>query len=251
MKFANKVVLITGATSGIGRQTALLFAREGASVVVSGRRELLGMELVEQIVGQGGHASFIGCDVSVPEQVEALVNGTLELYGRLDCAFNNAGIEGDMGPTVEADIENYQRVFDINVRGVLLSMKFQIQAMLKTGGGTIVNNSSVAGLVAMPGIGVYAASKHAVLGLTKAAALEVASSGVRINAVCPAAIETDMLERFTGGEEAFKSGLIDLHPIGRIGQAQEVAEAVLWLCSNESSFIVGHALPVDGGFLAR
>lgn len=249
--FQNKVVLITGATSGIGKVSALAFAKAGAKVIVSGRREAEGQAVVAEIKATGGEATFVKADVAVEADVAALVAKTVATYGRLDVAFNNAGVELT-GSIVDANEADYRRVFDINVWGVLISMKHEIPVMLKQGGGVIINTSSVAGHVGMGGASVYVASKHAVEGLTKAAALEYAKQGIRVNAVAPAAIETDMMNRFTGGgnEEAL-TYMRSLHPVGRLGRAEEIANPVLFLASDAASFITGASLNIDGGLLAQ
>jgi NAD(P)-dependent dehydrogenase (short-subunit alcohol dehydrogenase family) len=251
--FADKVAIVTGATSGIGRAAALAFAREGANVVVAGRREAEGADTVQQIQGAGGEATFVRADVSNEADVAALVAAACALYGRLDLAFNNAGIgEGTDGSTHEKSIDVYDKVMNTNVRGMFLCLKHEISAMLKVGAGAIVNNSSVSGLVGFPGAAVYVASKHAVLGLTKSAALEYASLGIRINAVAPGGTETPLLDRITGGSETDKRRqFIGFHPMGRIGTPEEIAEAVLWLCSDKSSFTTGHTLVVDGGWTTQ
>jgi NAD(P)-dependent dehydrogenase (short-subunit alcohol dehydrogenase family) len=254
-QFENKVVLITGGTSGIGRVTAVAFAKEGAKVVVSGRRKAEGAETVTLVEKAGGQGLFVQADVANEEQVKKLVQTTVDHFGRLDIAFNNAGVEAITQTTVDATAEEYDRVFNVNVKGVLLSMKYEIPALLKTGGGSIVNTSSIAGTIGMPGFGIYIASKHAVNGLTKTAALEVAKQGIRVNAVSPAAIQTDMLDRFigTGTPEAEqkKAYFAGMHPVGRLGQPEEIASAVLYLSSPGASFITGHDFIVDGGFTVQ
>ncbi len=248
--FSGKVALVTGGTSGIGKATALAFAKEGAKVVLSGRREKEGLAVVEEIT-KVGTAHFVQADVAKEADVKRLVEATVAKYGRLDVAFNNAGIEL-MGPIAEITEADYRKVFDINVWGVLTSMKYEIAAMRKTGGGAIINTSSIAGHIGFAGAGVYAATKHAVEGLTKSAALENAKQGIRVTAVAPAAIATEMIDRFVGGPESEQGkGLAALHPVGRMGRSEEVAAAVLYLASDAAKFTTGISLPVDGGFLAQ
>src|SRR3954468_12285639 len=247
--FENKIALVTGGTSGIGRAVAVALAAEGAKVVVSGRREKEGAETVSLVKKAGGEAFFMKTDVTDEDSVAALVQQTIQSYGKLDMAFNNAGTEGVLCPITEATLQNYSQVFDANVKGVFLSLKHEIRAMLKTGGGAIVNASSVAGSIGFPNFGLYTASKHAVLGLTRSTALEYARQGIRVNAVSPAAIETEMLDRaFGAGESDQKKFMATLHPIGRLGRSEEVASAVLYLFSPAASFITGHDSRVDGGF---
>ena len=246
-----KVALVTGGTSGIGRAAAIAYAREGANVVVAGRRAAEGEETVRLVRSQGREAIFVRTDVAQESQVKNLIARTLEQFGRLDFAFNNAGIEQAPTPFLEQTVETYDQVMDINVKGVWLSMKYEIPAMLKTGGGSIVNTSSGLGVIAMPGIEIYAASKHAVIGLTKSAALEFGKQGIRVNAVLPAAIDTEMFQRFAGDNPEFRAHVSALHPIGRIGKSEEIADAAIWLSSSKSSFVTGHSLLVDGGFTAQ
>jgi NAD(P)-dependent dehydrogenase (short-subunit alcohol dehydrogenase family) len=251
-EFDGKVALVTGGGSGIGRTTALAFARNGAQVVIGDRDVQRGKQTLSMIRDARGTASFRKTDVLVAAEVEGLVEHAIATFGRLDVAFNDAGIEGDVRPLVEQTEANYDAVMGINVRGVWLSMKYEIPRMLKQGGGAIVNSSSVAGVIGFPGIGIYVASKHAVIGLTKTAAVEYSAKGIRINAVNPGLIDTEMADRLAAGISARKKeDLAPLHPIGRIGRAEEVADAVLWLCSDKASFITGHSLIVDGGFTAR
>jgi NAD(P)-dependent dehydrogenase (short-subunit alcohol dehydrogenase family) len=250
--FEGKVALVTGGGSGIGRATALAFAREGAQVVIGNRNVQRGEETVAMIRKAGGTASFKRTDVLVAAEIESLVDHAVKTYGGLDLAFNNAGVEGTVAPIVQQTEADYDAVMDVNVKGVWLSMKYEIPRMLERGGGAIVNCSSVAGLIGFPNMAPYFASKHAVIGLTKVAALEFSAQGIRINAVNPAVIDTEMVDRIVEGFGTKKEDdLVPLHPIGRLGRVEEIAEAVLWLCSDKSSFVTGHSLVVDGGFTAR
>ena len=247
--FKNKTVLITGGTSGIGKVTALALADAGANVVITGRRAPEGQAVVAELGKAGGKHVFVQGDITDEAHIAKAVATAAGITGRLDGAFNNAGLELGNNPIVEANPADYRRVFDTNVLGVLLSMKHQIKAMGTTGGGSIVNNASIAGSIGMPGAGIYIASKHAVLGLTKTAAVEVARQGIRVNAVSPAAIDTDMFDRFTGGRNPdLMTAFAAMHPIGRIGKPSEIARPVLFLLSDDASFITGHDLKVDGGF---
>ena len=246
-----KVALITGGGSGIGRASALAFVREGAKAVISDVVVEGGEETVGMIKAAGGEASFVQADVSRAAEVEALIKTAVDTYGRLDCAFNNAGIEGVVAQTAECSEENWDRTIVINLKGVWLCMKYEIPQMLKQGGGSIVNTASGAGLVGFPALPAYAASKHGVVGLTKTAALEYAKSGIRVNAVCPGAIHTPMIERIIGSQPQMAEMFVALEPVGIMGRAEEVAEAVVWLCSGAASFVTGLAMSVDGGFVAQ
>ncbi len=246
-----KIALVTGAASGIGKATALAFAEHGAKVVVSDISKKEGEEVVHLIEKRGGHAIFVACDISKDAEVKNLLNRTLETYGRLDFAFNNAGIEGIEAATPDCTEENWDRVIDTNLKGVWLSMRYEIPLMLKQGGGSIVNCASIAGLVGFSEIPAYTASKHGVIGLTQTAALEFAKSKIRVNAVCPGVIHTPMVDRLTHGDATAEKGLVAAEPMGRMGKPEEIAEAVLWLCSDKSSFVTGHPLVVDGGWLAQ
>jgi NAD(P)-dependent dehydrogenase (short-subunit alcohol dehydrogenase family) len=249
-EFEGKVGLVTGGTSGIGRDTAVLFAKAGVKVVVAGRRELEGQETIKLVRAAGSDGLFVKTDVSKAAEVDALIQKAVEKFGRLDIAFNNAGIEGVWVPIVNQSEKDWDQTININLKGVWLCLKYEIRQMLKQGGGgAIVNMASIAGLIGSAGAAVYSASKHGVLGLTKTAALETARSGIRINAVCPAAIETSMAERLFGAPEVHKN-VLSFHPIGRFGKPEEVAEAVVWMCSNRASFMTGQSLVLDGGFLA-
>jgi NAD(P)-dependent dehydrogenase (short-subunit alcohol dehydrogenase family) len=243
------VVLITGALTGIGRATALAFAREGARVVVSGRRAEAGEALAQELRGLGAEAAFIQADVRDDRQVEALVDGAVARFGRLDVAVNNAGTEGQPGPVTEQSAETYAATFDTNVLGALLSMKHELRVMQAQGSGSIVNVSSILGKVAVAGTSVYTASKHAVEGLTKAAALEAAAYGVRVNAVAPGPVETGMLDRFTGNDDN-KAGLLQTIPLKRAGRPDEIAQTIVFLASDKASFLTGDSLSVDGGRIA-
>jgi NAD(P)-dependent dehydrogenase (short-subunit alcohol dehydrogenase family) len=251
-RVSGKVALITGGGSGIGRATAIVFGREGAKVVVADYNRAGGEETVRRIKNAGGEASFIEANVAVAKQVETMVAKTIETYGRLDCAFNNAGIEGEMGGNLaECSEENWGRIIAINLTGVFLCMKYEIPQMLKHGGGSIVNTASAAGLIGLPGGTAYVASKHGVAGLTKSAALEYAKSGIRINAVCPGFIRTAMVERVIDGGSISEDAMVAAEPIGRIGKPEEIANVVLFLCSDDASFVTGLPMPVDGGYVAQ
>ena len=240
------VVLITGALTGIGRATALAFARDGARVVVSGRREVEGKALEAELRDLGAEAEFIKADVRHDDEVRELVDQTVARYGRVDAAVNNAGSEGQPGLVTQQTAESYAATFNTNVLGTLLSMKHELRVMQAQGSGSIVNISSTYGHRGAAGASVYAASKHAVEGITKAAALEAAASGVRVNAVAPGPIETGMLNRFTGTAEA-KAALASRVPLGRVGAPEEIARTVVFLASDKASFVTGHVLTADGG----
>jgi NAD(P)-dependent dehydrogenase (short-subunit alcohol dehydrogenase family) len=249
--FSHRVAFVTGAANGIGKATANAFSASGAHVVLADTNIEVGQEVASEIRELGGSAHFIRCDVSKASDVEEAVKEAVKRFGRIDFAFNNAGIEGEQGSTADCTASNWQRVLDVNLTGVWHCMKYQIPEMLRQGGGTIVNCSSVAGLVGFEGIPAYVASKHGVVGLTKCAALELAKKNIRVNAVCPGVIQTPMIERFTHGEAQAQRLLVDGEPIGRVGQPSEVAMAVLWLCSSQSTFVTGHCMAVDGGWTAH
>jgi len=245
-----KVALVTGGTSGIGRDTAVLFAKAGAKVVVSGRREPEGNETVSLVRAAGGEGLFVKADVSKASDVDSLIQTTVQHFGRLDIAFNNAGIEGVWVPIARQSEEDWDQTIAINLKGVWLCLKYELRQMLKQGtGGAIVNMASISGLMGSVGAGAYTASKHGVVGLTKTAALENAKSGIRINAVCPGVVETAMAERLFSAPAVHKY-LLDCHPVGRFGKPAEIADAVLWMCSERASFMTGQSLVLDGGFLA-
>jgi NAD(P)-dependent dehydrogenase (short-subunit alcohol dehydrogenase family) len=244
--FTEKVILITGGTSGIGRATAIAFSERGANVVVAGRREAEGAESVALIQKAGGNGLFVRTDVNIESEIAALVARTLEHFGRLDFAFNNAGVGGEGRGSITATEEIYDQIMNINVRSVFFCMKHQIPAILQSGG-AIVNNASILGLRPRAGSPIYSASKVAVIALTKSVALEFAPKGIRVNAVCAAIIETDMTGKLRSDEET-RRALLERHPVGRFGTSEEVAAAVLYLCSPEAAFLTGVALPIDGGW---
>jgi len=252
MQLQDKVAVVTGGSSGIGRAAALGFAREGAKVVIADVNVEGSQESVRMIEEAGGAATFIKCDISSPTDVEMMVWKTVEIYGSLDCAFNNAGIEGTTASIAEYPLEVWNRVIGVNLTGVFLCMKYEIEQMLKQGGGAIVNNASILGLVGFGNASAYTAAKHGVLGLTKVAAIEYASKGIRINSVCPAFIVTPMLERagITSNPE-MAAMLEKMHPIGRMGRPEEIGDVAVWLCTDAASFVHGHGMLVDGGYVAQ
>jgi len=251
--FEKKTVLITGGTSGIGKATALAFAKEGANVVVSGLRVEEGEQVAREITSTGGGALFVQTDVIREDDIIVLIEKTVATFGGLHIAFNNAGVEGQFGLlTTEQSVEHYHQICDVNIRGVLLSMKHEIPAILRSGGGAIVNNSSTGGHIGLPGASVYVASKFAVIGLTKTAALEFAKHGVRINSVSPGPIQTEMFDRAFGkGETDIKRTIASQTPINRIGMPEEIASAVFWLSSPGAAFTTGQDIIVDGGYTAQ
>jgi NAD(P)-dependent dehydrogenase (short-subunit alcohol dehydrogenase family) len=243
-----KVAFVTGAGGGIGRAAALAFAREGASVVVADVSEKENQETARMIEEQGQQALVLRCDVSRVEDVKAALDKTGAAFGRLDFAFNNAGIEPRKpAPTADYDLEEWDRIIDIDLRGVFLCMKYEVPLMLKHGGGAIVNTSSGAGVIGIKGSPAYTAAKHGVIGLTRAAALDYAAQNIRVNAVCPGYIETPMMTRFTGGTAEGRAKVISEEPVGRMGTAEEIASAVVWLCSDVAKFVIGSAMVIDGG----
>ena len=250
-QFHGKVALVTGASSGIGKATAYAFARAGYGTVFSDVDEEAGRRAVSELEGAAAECIFLRCDVSDEDGVRTLIEHIVERFGRLDAAFNNAGIEGKQAAMADSTSENFDRVVAVNLRGVWLCMREEIRQMLKQDdGGAIVNCSSVAGLIGLPKIPAYVASKHGVIGLTRAAALEYAKNKIRVNAICPGAIETPMLDRYMAGLEDGRQSMEAIEPMGRIGTPDEIANAVLWLCSGSASFTTGQALAVDGGWTA-
>jgi NAD(P)-dependent dehydrogenase (short-subunit alcohol dehydrogenase family) len=246
-----KVALVTGAAGGIGRAAAQIFAREGARVVVADLQEAAGAETVKLIQEAGGEATFVRCDVSKGADVENLVKATVSKYGRLDCAYNNAGVEGTWTRIHECTEENFDFNYNVNLKGVFLCIKYQVRQFLEQGGpGAIVSTASIAGLVGSKNAGAYVAAKHGVVGLTKTAALEYAAKGIRVNAVCPGVIRTPMLERMFATDPRLEQAMIGFEPIGRFGVPGEIGEAAVWLCSDQASFVTGHAMVVDGGATA-
>jgi NAD(P)-dependent dehydrogenase (short-subunit alcohol dehydrogenase family) len=246
-EFSDKVAFVTGGGSGIGRATALAFAERGARVAVVGHAAADVEETAEMIRRSGGHAIAITGDVTRASDIEAAVSRTLEAYGRLNFAFNNAGIEQPVKPIVEVEDDEWDRLMAVNLRGVFLCMKQQIPAMLHGGGGAIVNTSSGAGVMGIAGQGAYAATKFGVIGLTKSVALDYAAQNIRVNAICPGIIDTPMMDRFSGGTDEGRERVIAQEPVGRMGRPEEIASAVMWMCSDNAGFLVSHALVMDGG----
>ncbi|MFM0253032.1 SDR family NAD(P)-dependent oxidoreductase [Paraburkholderia sediminicola] len=245
------VVLITGALTGIGRATALAFAREGNRVVVSGRREEAGQALAAELRALGAEAEFLRADVRFEAEVRSVVEQTVERFGRIDVAVNNAGTEGQLAPIVEQTATNYEDTFSVNVLGTLLSLKHEMRVMLAQGAGSIINLSSIAGQVGFAGASVYAASKHAVEGLTKSAALEGAAAGVRVNAVAPGPVATEMLDRFAGGTEEGKAGFLATIPARRAATPDEIAQTIVFLASDKARYLTGQNIAVDGAYTAQ
>ena len=251
-QFDGKVAIVTGASSGIGRASVKLFAQHGAAVIASDVDDAGGEATVAQARAAGGEATFVHTDVSSPEQVEAMVTAAIRNYGRLDFAHNNAGIPGAGATVPDTSIDDWRRAIDVMLTGVFLGMKYEIPRILEHGqGGAIVNTSSGAGLIGFPGMCGYVASKHGVIGLTKTAALEFGAQNIRINAICPGTARTGMVNDWMGDDAALEAQVVALHPIGRIAEPIEIAQAAIWLCSDAASFMVGAVIPVDGGYVAQ
>ena len=248
---SNPVVVITGALTGIGRAAAIAFAREGSRVVVSGRNADKGNSLAAELRTLGAEAEFVRADVRVEAEVRNLVDRTVERFGRIDVAVNNAGIEGELGPIVEQSTANYTATFEANVLGTFLSLKHEMRIMLPQGSGSIINLSSIGGQVGMPGASIYVAAKHAVEGLTKSAALEGAAGGVRVNAVAPGPVATPMFERFFGGNEAAKAGFLAGIPAKRAATPEEIADTIVFLASDKARYLTGQSVLIDGGYTAQ
>lgn len=248
-QFQGKVAIVTGGSFGIGRATAIAFAKRGAKVTIADWIE--DNETLNLIKAAGGEAIFVKCDVSKDSDVKAMVEKTINTFDRLDYAFNNAGIEGVSAITHECTEEIWDKTIGVNLKGIWLCMKYEIQQMRKQSKGAIVNTASIAGLVGFQGLPAYTASKHGVIGLTKTAALEYAKLGIRINAICPGVIKTPMVDRFTGKNKEAEKQFENMEPVGRMGQPEEVAEAAIWLCSDAASFVTGDAMAVDGGWIAQ
>jgi NAD(P)-dependent dehydrogenase (short-subunit alcohol dehydrogenase family) len=245
-----KVALVTGGTTGIGRDAVVALCEAGARVVFTGRREAEGQETARLAQAKGGEVRFIQADATNDADNKRIVDETVREFGQLDIAFNNAGVE-ILGPITEVEKADYEKVFSLNVWGVLSAMKHEVLAMQKNGSGSIINTSSIAGKIGLAHGAIYIASKHAVEGLTKSAALEYAPDGIRVNAVAPGLIQTDMADRFTGGEGEMRDQFISMHPLGRVGTPKEISDAVVWLAGDTASFVTGHSLLVDGGFTAQ